>query len=82
MRKRSLTITTVASEIGMNKSTLHNYCNGVIPRNIVTIKKLADYLGVSFSDLMFGENQQLPEVTQEIDCSKNCTITIHISHDK
>lgn len=56
MRSRNLTITSVASKIGMNKSTLHNYCNGVVPRNLLKIKELADLFDVSLGELVFGED--------------------------
>ncbi len=78
MKRKSLTITEVANSVGMNKSTLHNYCNGVVPRNIITLKKLADFLGVPFSDLMFEESST-QQVCEKIDCRGNCTITINIS---
>jgi transcriptional regulator with XRE-family HTH domain len=58
MASRNLTITTVARQIGMNKSTLHNYCNGVVPRNLIKIKELADLLEISLSELVFGSNAE------------------------
>lgn len=56
MRSHKLTITATAAKIGMNKSTLHNYCNGVVPRNLIKIKELADLFGISLNSLLFGEN--------------------------
>lgn len=58
MASRNLTITSTARQIGMNKSTLHNYCNGVIPRNLLKIKELADLLNVSLSELIFGTSSE------------------------
>lgn len=49
-----LTIVSVAQQVGMNKSTLHNYCHGVMPRNLLKIKKLADLFNVSLVELIFG----------------------------
>jgi len=60
MNKRRMTISQTASAVGMNKSTLHNYLNGVVPRNIVTLKKLADLFDLTLSELMFG-----PEYARE-----------------
>ncbi len=54
MKKRKVTMSQTALSIEMNKSTLHNYCNGVIPRNVMTLKKLADYFEVGLTELMFG----------------------------
>ncbi len=54
MKKRKMTISQTALVIEMNKSTLHNYCNGVAPRNVITLKKLADYFEVDLTELLFG----------------------------
>jgi transcriptional regulator with XRE-family HTH domain len=54
LAKHGLTLSAAATKVGMNKSTLHNYCNGVVPRNLVKIKELANLFDVSFSDLVFG----------------------------
>ncbi len=55
--RKNLTLTSAARKVGMNKSTLHNYCNGVIPRNLMKIKELADLLGVSFNELLSVDRQ-------------------------
>lgn len=55
MATKGLRLTTVARKTGMRKSTLHGYLNGVIPRNLQQLKALADFLNVSFADLIFGE---------------------------
>lgn len=54
MASKNMTVTSVSRQIGMNKSTLHNYCNGVVPRNLLKIKELADLLNVSLTELIFG----------------------------
>lgn len=58
MSSKKLTVTSAARKVGMNKSTLHNYCNGVIPRNLPKIKELADLLEVSLSELIFGNESE------------------------
>ena len=60
MKKKKVSISQTAMAVEMNKSTLHNYCNGVVPRNILSLKKLADYFEVSFSELLYG-----PQVSQD-----------------
>lgn len=60
MASRNLRVTLVAKKVGMNKSTLHGYCNGVVPRNLRTLKALADYFGVSFAELVFGSENEVP----------------------
>lgn len=60
MESKKLTITTAARRVGMNKSTLHNYCNGVVPRHLRKLKKLAELFGVPLEELMFGPKENRP----------------------
>ena len=60
LKKKGLSVSQVAMAIEMNKSTLHNYCNGVVPRNIQTLIKIADFFDISLTELLFG-----PQVTPE-----------------
>ena len=53
MKNKGLTISGTAKKVGMNKATLHNYCNGVVPRNLITLNKLAEFFGISLSELVF-----------------------------
>ncbi len=71
INQKSLSITMIAREVGMNKSTLHNYCNGVIPRNILSLKKLANFLDISLNDLIFENNLALKTATSSTDVDKN-----------
>lgn len=76
MASKNLSLTSVAKKTGMNKSTLHNYCNGVVPRNLLKIKELADLFDVSLSELIFGEARQemLANTTNGIDGKFEITI--------
>lgn len=65
MKERGLSVATLARIIGMNKSTLHNYYNGVIPRNIESLKKLSEYFGIPIDKLLFEE----PPVEEPPDAS-------------
>lgn len=65
MADRKVTVTVAARDVGMNKSTLHGYCNGVVPRNLKQLKALADYLGVSFDELIFGGTSDFTPVKSE-----------------
>ena len=55
---RRITLTTAAKKSGMNKSTLHGYYNGVVPRNLLKIRDLADLLEIPFAELLFGNDPQ------------------------
>lgn len=56
MAARGLTLTQTAHQLGICKSSLHNYCNGVLPTTVVTIQKIADFFKVSLDVLLYGEN--------------------------
>ena len=57
MNERDWSINETARKVGMSKSTLHNFCCGVIPKNIQILKDLADLFEVSLNELIGGENQ-------------------------
>ena len=58
MNKSSLTVREVAEAIEVSHSTLQNWRSGTIPIDYIAIKKLAKYLGVSFSFVLTGEDDQ------------------------
>lgn len=76
MAKKNLTVTSVSRKIGMNKSTLHNYCNGVMPRNLPKIKQLADLLEVSLVELLFSapDESKVVNLNQSIEGKFEVTI--------
>ena len=67
MDERGVTVSVTAKKIGMNKTTLHNYCNGTLPRNLVSIVKLSDFLGVTLSELVFGHEQDRKNISATIE---------------
>lgn len=50
-----VSLTVAARRAKMNKSTLHGYMNGVVPRTIKNLILLSDVLKVSPSTLLFGD---------------------------
>lgn len=58
MAAKNLSVTAAARKIGMNKSTLHGYCNGAIPRNLQKLKELADLFEVSLVELIFAHETE------------------------
>ena len=51
-----ITVSRLAKKIGINHTTLHNYCNGVVPRNIESLYKLASFFNISVDDLISGRD--------------------------
>lgn len=62
LSEQNRSFTSTAKQVGMNKSTLHGYCNGVIPRNLTQLKDLAEFLEVSLTDLIFGRVNEEPKI--------------------
>jgi transcriptional regulator with XRE-family HTH domain len=62
---KNMTVTSASRQIGMNKSTLHNYCNGVVPRNLLKIKELADLLDVSLNELVYGTSSKIDSPSEK-----------------
>ena len=62
---RDKSITKVASDLGIPKSTLSEWCTSKKGPNLSSmnkVKDLANYLGISFEELIFGETQRESEV--------------------
>ncbi len=76
MGEMDLTVSAIASRIGMNKSTLHGYRNGTVPRNVVKLKELADLLGMSMVELIFGEQPKAFSVSPKVDVDGRFEIII------
>lgn len=62
--EKKLSVTETARNVRMHKSTLHGYCHGVIPRNIIQLRDLAAYLGVDLSNLIFGTGDVAVTLTE------------------
>ena len=55
MKARNLSQAKIARILNINKSTLHNYCNGIEPQGLTTIRNLADFFEVTVHELLFGD---------------------------
>lgn len=55
---RNLTVSNIANQVDMNTSTLHNYFNGVVPRNIIALKRIADLFEVTIDELIFSSKPE------------------------
>lgn len=53
LKQERASAATIANRLNINKSTLHNWENGVIPKSLVALVKLAEYFEVSLSSLVF-----------------------------
>lgn len=55
LKKKRVSLSLVSRETGISYSTLHTWLENRNPRDIVKVKKLADYFGVSLDELLFGD---------------------------
>jgi hypothetical protein len=51
----NLSIVELSNKLDVPVSTVHGWLNGVLPKNIVIIKKVANLLGKSVDELCFDE---------------------------
>lgn len=59
MSNQNIRLSTLARKLSVNKSTLHNWQNGVLPSNLVALVKLALYFDLSLDELCLGKAKQL-----------------------
>jgi transcriptional regulator with XRE-family HTH domain len=54
LKKRELTAAELSRKTGVSKQVLSDWMAGVMPRNLVHLKVVADFLGVGVDLLCFG----------------------------
>jgi transcriptional regulator with XRE-family HTH domain len=55
LKKSNLSLKEFAIKLEVPASTIHGWLNGVPPKNLIIIKKIASILGVSVDELCFGQ---------------------------
>jgi transcriptional regulator with XRE-family HTH domain len=59
MKNEGLSIKELALRLNVPLSTVHGWLNGVEPKSIKELKKVASLLGVSLDQLCYGQPAQL-----------------------
>ncbi len=59
LKENNITLTHLANKTGLNKSTLHNYCNGVRPRCLLALVRISEFFDISLDELIFKEFSQI-----------------------
>ncbi len=67
LKKERRSTSSIAKELGINKSTLHNWKNGVLPQSLIALIKVAKYFHMEIPELIFDKNkhQVLHQVSLE-----------------
>lgn len=71
---KNKSITQVAKEIGIAKSTLSEWASSKKGPNLSSmhhVRNLADYLGISFEELIFGKESKNVETLTTVDFKDN-----------
>lgn len=63
MEKADVDLKTLAEEVAVPYSTLHTWLQNGTPGDIMKLKRVADYFGVSLNYLVYGEQSTTKEVT-------------------
>jgi transcriptional regulator with XRE-family HTH domain len=58
-KRKKAALSTVARELKIYQSTLHDWENEVLPKGLVALLRLSDYYGISLTELLFGSNERL-----------------------
>ena len=53
--RNNLSLKDLADQLGVPSSTVHGWINGVPPKSITTLKKIAILMNCSVDELCFGE---------------------------
>lgn len=67
---------TVAKHLGINKSVLHNWCNGVQPSGLEGLSKLAEYFGVSLEELLTGRKMDPVKIEIRGECEGSYKVVV------
>ena len=77
IKEKGMTITEVAKQTGMPKSSVHNIISGRMPTNPKSLEKLCELLETSLDYLMFGKVHEPTELTiSQSDIADGCSIRI------
>lgn len=63
----SLSLHQLAKRTNINKSSLHNYVNGVLPQGLAALLKLAECFEVSIDELLFGQTADEENTREEVE---------------
>ena len=75
LNKHNLSLKDLGQKLNVPTSTVHGWVNGIPPRSIVTLKKIASLLGCSMDELCFDEI--LPDRSAGARSESNLTIMIN-----
>lgn len=64
MAEKNVSLGSLCTRLTVNKSTLHNWINGVLPQSILQISRVADFFKITMDKLCF-DYQKIQDKPQE-----------------
>lgn len=74
MKRNGLTLKDLAILLNVSQSTVHGWLNGVPPKNIPVVQKLARALNLSIEELCFNESEAKASAPGHIETNLVLTI--------
>lgn len=74
MKKNGLTLKDLAKLLNVSQSTVHGWLNGVPPKNLPVIQKLARTLNLSIEELCFDQAEKKAPMSDQIETNLILTI--------
>lgn len=65
-KAKGIPLSCLAKDTGIPKATIHGWTTGRIPTNPEQLKTIANYLRVSFYELLFGESDPYESGEEEV----------------
>lgn len=66
LRSQEMSLKQLSDELNLSPSTVHGWLNGVEPKSLMEIKKVAAFFGITFDELCFAENQGNERIETDI----------------
>lgn len=66
MNLKGIKQTDIVRDLGLNSSTVSNWCNGIMMPRTDKLKMLADYLGCSVADLVEDKSEEIIQEQKEL----------------
>ena len=72
MNEQRIKVSHLSREVKIPKSTVHDWMHGGNPRDVIVLKRIADYFSLSINEICFGDlAPKLREYPNEMMIEKN-----------
>jgi len=59
MKRKKVSPAKLCRDLSLNKSTFHNYLNGVTPQGVESLVRLSMYFNLSLDELLFQDSKKI-----------------------